>query len=93
MQRPLADEIRPKTLDEVVGQRHLLAPGAVLRRLIESGTEANMVFYGLSGAGGTVEDHIRIGPFFNEPAQQGVRAQQMLLPHHLVQTLGPDAVR
>ena len=37
MQRPLADEIRPKTLDEVVGQRHLLAPGAVLRRLIDSG--------------------------------------------------------
>ena len=44
MQRPLADEIRPKTLDEVVGQRHLLAPGAVLRRLIENGTEANKVF-------------------------------------------------
>ena len=53
MQRPLADEIRPKTLDEVVGQRHLLAPGAVLRRLIESGTNANMVFYGPSGTGKT----------------------------------------
>ena len=53
MQRPLADEIRPKTLDEVVGQRHLLAPGAVLRRLIEGGTEANMVFYGPSGTGKT----------------------------------------
>ena len=53
MQQPLADEIRPRTLDEVVGQRHLLAPGAVLRRLIESGTEANMVFYGPSGTGKT----------------------------------------
>ena len=53
MQRPLADEIRPKTLDEVVGQRHLLAPGAVLRRLIEKGTDANMVFYGPSGTGKT----------------------------------------
>ena len=53
MQRPLADEIRPKTLDEVVGQRHLLAPGAVLRRLIESGADANMVFYGPSGTGKT----------------------------------------
>ena len=53
MQRPLADEIRPKTLVEVVGQRHLLAPGAVLRRIIESGTEANMVFYGPSGTGKT----------------------------------------
>ena len=53
MHRPLADEIRPKTLDEVVGQRHLLAPGAVLRRLIESGADANMVFYGPSGTGKT----------------------------------------
>ena len=53
MQRPLADEIRPKTLDEVVGQRHLLAPGAVLRRLIDSGTDANLVFYGPSGTGKT----------------------------------------
>ena len=56
--RPLADEIRPKTLDEVVGQRHLLAPGAVLRRLIESGTEANMVFYGPSGTGKTTVANI-----------------------------------
>ena len=53
MHRPLADEIRPKSLDEVVGQRHLLAPGAVLRRLIEKGTDANMVFYGPSGTGKT----------------------------------------
>ena len=53
MQRPLADEIRPKGLEEVVGQRHLLAPGAVLRRLIESGAEVNMVFYGPSGTGKT----------------------------------------
>ena len=53
MHRPLADEIRPKTLDEVVGQRHLLGPGGVLRRLIENGTDANMVFYGPSGTGKT----------------------------------------
>ena len=53
MQRPLADEIRPKTLEEVVGQRHLLGPGGVLRRLIESGADANMVFYGPSGTGKT----------------------------------------
>ena len=53
MHRPLADEIRPKTLDEVVGQRHLLSPGAVLRRLIESGADVNMVFYGPSGTGKT----------------------------------------
>ena len=53
MDRPLADEIRPKTLDEVVGQRHLLGPNGLLRRLIESGTSANMIFYGPSGTGKT----------------------------------------
>ncbi|MBE6960917.1 MAG: replication-associated recombination protein A [Ruminococcaceae bacterium] len=58
MHRPLADEIRPKTLDEVVGQRHLIAKGAVLRRLIESGTSANMVFYGPSGTGKTTVANI-----------------------------------
>ncbi|MEG2176689.1 MAG: replication-associated recombination protein A [Oscillibacter sp.] len=53
MQRPLADEIRPQTLDEVVGQTHLLGKSAVLRRLIESGASVNMVFYGPSGTGKT----------------------------------------
>lgn len=53
MDRPLADEIRPRTLDEVVGQRHLIGPGGLLRRLIESGTGANMIFYGPSGTGKT----------------------------------------
>ncbi len=51
--RPLADEIRPKTLDEVAGQKHLLGEGALLRRLIESGSEANLIFYGPSGTGKT----------------------------------------
>ena len=53
MDRPLADEIRPQTLDEVVGQRHLIGAGGMLRRLIESGTSANMIFYGPSGTGKT----------------------------------------
>ena len=53
MDRPLADEIRPTTLDEVVGQRHLIGKGGLLRRLIESGTSANMIFYGPSGTGKT----------------------------------------
>lgn len=51
--RPLADEIRPQTLDEVVGQQHILGPGGVLRRIIESGSIPNMVFYGPSGTGKT----------------------------------------
>lgn len=58
MKRPLADEIRPQTLDEVVGQPHLLGKNAVLRRLIENGTSANMVFYGPSGTGKTTVANI-----------------------------------
>lgn len=53
MAAPLADRIRPKMLDEVVGQRHLLAPGKALRSIIESGEIPNMVFYGPSGVGKT----------------------------------------
>ena len=53
MDRPLADRIRPETLEEVVGQRHLLGANALLRRFIEKGTDANMVFYGPSGTGKT----------------------------------------
>ena len=53
MDRPLADRIRPECLEEVVGQRHLLGKNALLRRFIEKGTDANMVFYGPSGTGKT----------------------------------------
>ena len=53
MRTPLADRIRPQTLDDVVGQQHLLGKGKVLRRIIESGTIPNMVFYGPSGVGKT----------------------------------------
>ena len=53
MPAPLADRIRPKTLDEVVGQRELLGEGKPLRRIIESGTIPNMIFYGSSGVGKT----------------------------------------
>ena len=53
MSSPLADQIRPKTLDDVVGQRQLLAPGKPLRRIIESGKIPNMIFYGPSGVGKT----------------------------------------
>lgn len=53
MAAPLADKIRPKTLADVVGQEHILAPGKPLRRIIESGTVPNMIFYGPSGVGKT----------------------------------------
>ncbi len=56
--RPLADEIRPQNLDEVVGQTHILGPGGLLRRIIDSGSIPNLVFYGPSGTGKTTVANI-----------------------------------
>ena len=53
MYQPLADLLRPQSLDHVFGQDHILAEGAVLRRLINSGNIPNMIFYGPSGTGKT----------------------------------------
>ena len=53
MYQPLADLIRPQSLDDVFGQEHILAEGAILRRLINSGNIPNMIFYGPSGTGKT----------------------------------------
>jgi putative ATPase len=51
--RPLADRLRPRTLDEYVGQAHLLAPGAPLRRALESGHPHSMILWGPPGTGKT----------------------------------------
>lgn len=53
MYQPLADLLRPQSLDDVFGQEHILGEGAILRRLIESGNIPNMIFYGPSGTGKT----------------------------------------
>lgn len=53
MYRPLADALRPRSLDEVVGQRHILGEDGVLRRIVEGGSIPNMIFYGPSGTGKT----------------------------------------
>lgn len=53
MTNPLADRIRPDSLDEVVGQRHLLSEGKALYNLIKSGDIPNLIFYGPSGVGKT----------------------------------------
>ncbi len=53
MNSPLADRIRPRSLDDVVGQKHILGEGKPLRRIIESGTIPNLIFYGPSGVGKT----------------------------------------
>lgn len=53
MQTPLADRIRPTTIDEVAGQSHLIGEGKILRKIIESGDIPNLIFYGPSGVGKT----------------------------------------
>ena len=53
MSKPLADRVRPQTVDEVAGQRHLLSKGKVLRKIIESKNIPNLIFYGPSGVGKT----------------------------------------
>lgn len=58
MNKPLADKIRPKTLDDVVGQRHILGKGRILRNIIESGEIPSMIFYGPSGTGKTTVANI-----------------------------------
>ena len=58
MYQPLADLLRPQTLDEVYGQEHILGEGAVLRRLVEAGKIPNMIFYGPSGTGKTTVANI-----------------------------------
>ena len=53
MKTPLADRLRPESLDDIGGQRELLAPGRPLRKIIESGNIPNLIFYGPSGVGKT----------------------------------------
>ena len=58
MSIPLADRIRPQTLDEIAGQRHLFGPGKALRNIIESGVIPNLIFYGPSGTGKTTHSRL-----------------------------------
>ena len=58
MYQPLADELRPRELSEVYGQDHILGEGAILRRIIESGTVPNLIFYGPAGTGKTTVANI-----------------------------------
>ncbi len=58
MSNPLADRLRPETIDEVVGQKHIIGEGKILSRIAESGTVPNMIFYGPSGTGKTTVANI-----------------------------------
>lgn len=51
--KPLAERMRPQTLDDYVGQRHLVGPGEILRRMIESGRVASFILWGPPGVGKT----------------------------------------
>ena len=53
MKAPLADRLRPQSIDDIVGQKHLLGKGKALRNIIESGDLPNLIFYGPSGIGKT----------------------------------------
>ncbi len=50
---PLAERMRPRTLDDYVGQQHLVGPGAVLRRMIEGGRISSFILWGPPGVGKT----------------------------------------
>lgn len=58
MKTPLPDRIRPQTLDDVVGQQHLIGEGKILRNIIENNEVPNMIFYGPSGVGKTTVANI-----------------------------------
>ena len=53
MVSPLADRLRPTSMEDMVGQRHLLGKGCALRRILESENIPNLIFYGPSGTGKT----------------------------------------
>lgn len=58
MSQPLADLMRPESLEEMVGQPHLLGKNSLFRKVIESGTVPNMIFYGPPGTGKTTAANI-----------------------------------
>ena len=58
MQQPLADLLRPKSFDDVLGQQHLLGKGMAFRKVVSSNHIPNMVFYGPPGVGKTTVANI-----------------------------------
>ena len=58
MMQPLAERLRPKTLDEYIGQKHLVGPGAVLRKMIDGGRVPSFILWGPPGVGKTTLAHI-----------------------------------
>ena len=51
--QPLAERLRPRTLDEYIGQKHLVGPDSILRRMIDSGRVSSFILWGPPGVGKT----------------------------------------
>ena len=51
--KPLAERLRPRTLDEYIGQKHLVGPDSILRRMIDSGRVSSFILWGPPGVGKT----------------------------------------
>lgn len=96
MYQPLADRLRPKTIDQVAGQRHILGEDGVLRRIIQGGAIPNMIFYGPSGTGKTTGAEIaaaRIGrPFYRLNATTASLADIKAVTADVGTLLAPEGV-
>ena len=69
MNAPLAERMRPKTLDQYIGQQHLLAPNASLRRALDAGVIPSMIFWGPPGVGKTTFLRAMLDAVVNERDQ------------------------
>ncbi len=96
MRNPLSDRIRPQTLEDVVGQRHILSEGKVLYNIIKSGEIPNMIFYGPSGIGKTTVANIAAKsvkkPFYKLNATNASVADIKKLVEESRTLLGEDGV-
>ena len=96
MYQPLADQLRPKSLDEVAGQRHILGEGGVLRRIIQGGTIPNLIFYGPSGTGKTTVAEIAAArihrPFYRLNATTASLADIKAITADVGTLLAPEGV-
>lgn len=96
MYQPLADELRPKTLDEVAGQRHILGEQGVLGRMIQGGNIPNMIFYGPSGIGKTTVAEIAAArihrPFYRLNATTASLADIKAITADVGTLLAPEGV-
>ena len=96
MYQPLADRLRPKSLDDVAGQQHILGEKGVLRRIIQGGTIPNLIFYGPSGTGKTTVAEIAAArihrPFYRLNATTASLSDIKAITADVGTLLAPDGV-